>query len=415
MPGVEGDAGDHPRPGARDAADRDRHRRGAELPRDGRAAERGQPRGKKVGGRVCELLTYIAKTGPAAGYSLILATQKPDAQVIPDGLRGQFGTRFALKVMTYQAPETILGAGTCKAGMDASKLLTSHKGAGLLLGADGETELSAGDAVAVRTYLLHIAAIRTACERGRALREQAGALTGDAAGQHNLATLDPTVAGRLGDDVTTTATGPEPVEAELVHELPEVLALLADVIGDDEHGLVPGQNSPGASAGRSKHSGRRCAPLACPRWASGRCRATTTRSASPTWTRSGPRSTATKAGTGRHAGVDPRTAVPTSAPPRDGADLHEQAAFRPGGHLRPPPDQAAQARWGPCSNHLGTSPRSAHQGRKPMPTMTTSRHFRPGRWLMLGAAACFAAYLVGLISATPASPAPTPPSAVCAN
>jgi hypothetical protein len=53
--------------------------------------------------------------------------------------------------MTWQASETILGAGTHKAGMDASKLLTSHKGVGLLLGADGETELSAGDAVTMQT------------------------------------------------------------------------------------------------------------------------------------------------------------------------------------------------------------------------------------------------------------------------
>jgi S-DNA-T family DNA segregation ATPase FtsK/SpoIIIE len=197
------------------------------------------PKGKKIGTRICELLTYIAKTGPAAGYSLILATQKPDAQVIPDGLRGQLGTRFALKVMTYQASETILGAGTYKAGMDASKLLTSHKGVGLLLGADGETELSAGDAVTVRTHLLHIAAIRAACERGRALREQAGTLTGDAAGEHALASLDPTVAARLADEVTAVPAGPEPVDAELAPKLPEVLTLLADVIGEDEHGLVP--------------------------------------------------------------------------------------------------------------------------------------------------------------------------------
>lgn len=35
-----------------------------------------------------------------------------------------------------------------------------------------------------------------------------------------------------------TATIPEAVDAELVHELPEVLALLADVIGD-ENGLAP--------------------------------------------------------------------------------------------------------------------------------------------------------------------------------
>ncbi|QFZ17728.1 cell division protein FtsK [Saccharothrix syringae] len=197
------------------------------------------PKGKKVGARICELLTYIAKTGPAAGYSLVLATQKPDAQVIPDGLRGQLGTRFALKTMTWQASETILGAGTYKAGMDASKLLTSHKGVGLLLGADGETELSAREAVTVRTHLLHITAIRAACERGRVLREQAGTLTGDASGEHDLAVLDPTAAARLTTEVATATAGtPELTGAEPGREPPEVLTLLANVISEDEHGLV---------------------------------------------------------------------------------------------------------------------------------------------------------------------------------
>lgn len=198
--------------------------------------DEGEPKGKKVGNRICELLTYIAKTGPAAGYVLVLATQKPDAQVIPDRLRGQLGTRFALKVMTYQASETILGAGTYKAGMDASKLLTSHKGVGLLLGADGETELSAGDAVTVRTHLLHIAQVRAACARGRALREQAGTLTGDAAGEELLA-LDTAAVARLADAVTTLPTA---VDAEIVtDEVPEVLELLAEVLADEEAGHLP--------------------------------------------------------------------------------------------------------------------------------------------------------------------------------
>ncbi|GLZ29368.1 cell division protein FtsK [Lentzea sp. NBRC 105346] len=197
------------------------------------------PKGKKVGQRICELLTYIAKTGPAAGYSLILATQKPDAKVIPDGLRGQLGTRFALKVMTYQASETILGAGTYKAGMDASRLLTSHKGVGLLLGADGETELDAGTAITVRTHLLHIREIRSACERGRTQREAAGTLTGDAVGEHDVATLAPAAVARLAEEVTeTTAEIENMLTVEPMRELPEVLALLVDVIDEHEHGLV---------------------------------------------------------------------------------------------------------------------------------------------------------------------------------
>ncbi|WP_158854036.1 hypothetical protein [Saccharothrix deserti] len=92
----------------------------------------------------------------------------------------------------------------------------------------------------VRTHPLHIAAIRAACEQGRALREQARTLTGDAAGEHDLTVLDPTVAARLADEVTVTATTrAEPVDAELVHKLPVVLALLTDVLSGDEHGPVP--------------------------------------------------------------------------------------------------------------------------------------------------------------------------------
>lgn len=209
------------------------------------------PKGKKVGQRILDLLTYIAKTGPAAGYSLVLATQKPDAKVIPDKLRGVLGTRLALKTMNYQSSETILGAGTYKAGMDASKLLTSHKGVGLLLGADGESELATGEAVTVKTDLLAIKEIRAACARGRDLRVQAGTLTGDAAGDTQIGALSPEAAARI-DEVTAVDEQDEvaqPVldvevvedvadELEPDRELPEVLAALVDAIDDQETGLV---------------------------------------------------------------------------------------------------------------------------------------------------------------------------------
>lgn len=209
---------------------------------------KGNPRFKPRGRIVCDLLTYIAKKGPAAGYMLNLATQKPDAQVIPDRLRGQLGTRFALKTMTWQASETILGAGTYKAGMDSSKLLKSHKGVGLLLGADGETELEASEAVIVRTFKLDIREIRVACERGRALREAAGTLTGDAVGDTAFGDLPAGVVELISQE---TAGGErdavEALEVEVVDArdervdvdpLPEVLGLLVDVIGDHEQGLV---------------------------------------------------------------------------------------------------------------------------------------------------------------------------------
>lgn len=210
--------------------------------------DKGKPKTKARGRIICDLLTYIAKKGPAAGYILNLATQKPDAQVIPDKLRGQVGTRLALKTMTWQASETILGAGTYKAGMDASKLLKSHKGVGLLLGADGETELEASEAVTVRTFKLDIADIRRACKRGRELRKAAGTLAGDAAGHRLIDDVDPETAARIDAEAERVAAqaAPAATPADVVDdtepaELPAVLAALLDVIGDDETDIIPTQ------------------------------------------------------------------------------------------------------------------------------------------------------------------------------
>lgn len=134
------------------------------------------------GATILELLVDLVKVGPAAGIMLILATQKPDAKVVPDSLRGQVGCRFAMRVMTYQASETILGAGTYAAGMDASKFLQRHKGVGILLGAD-DSELSERGGQDVRSHLLSGDDLDAVCARGRALREGDGLLTGMAAGE----------------------------------------------------------------------------------------------------------------------------------------------------------------------------------------------------------------------------------------
>jgi DNA segregation ATPase FtsK/SpoIIIE, S-DNA-T family len=133
------------------------------------------------GKTILALLTDLAKVGPAVGIMLLLATQKPSSDVLPDDLRGQIGTRFTLKVMTWQASETILGAGSYRAGLDASRFLRAHKGVGILLGAD-DSELAEHGGQAVRTHLLDLAGLETICTRGRVLREQTGTLTGMAAG-----------------------------------------------------------------------------------------------------------------------------------------------------------------------------------------------------------------------------------------
>jgi S-DNA-T family DNA segregation ATPase FtsK/SpoIIIE len=128
---------------------------------------------------------------------LDLATQRPDAKVLPENLRGQIGTRFALRTMNWQASETVLGAGTYKAGLDASKFLAAHKGVGILLGAD-DGELAEAGGLTVRTHLLDLPTLEKIVERGRQNRIAAGTLTGAAAGEELLTESTPY---RLLDDI----------------------------------------------------------------------------------------------------------------------------------------------------------------------------------------------------------------------
>ncbi|MCA1696293.1 MAG: cell division protein FtsK, partial [Actinobacteria bacterium] len=62
-----------------------------------------------VGEYIGELLTWLAKKGPAAGIVLVLATQRPDTKTIPSGLRAVLGSRFALRVMDWRDSNIILG------------------------------------------------------------------------------------------------------------------------------------------------------------------------------------------------------------------------------------------------------------------------------------------------------------------
>jgi S-DNA-T family DNA segregation ATPase FtsK/SpoIIIE len=149
------------------------------------------------GDAIGDALTELIKVGPAVGYITVGATQKPDSKAIPAKLRDAMGTRFALKTMTWQASETILGTGTSKAGLNAANFLRSHKGVGILLGAD-DTEQGDGEAQTVRTHLADGLVIAKICERARQMRADAGTLEGAAAGEE-LITEKPVA--HLLDDV----------------------------------------------------------------------------------------------------------------------------------------------------------------------------------------------------------------------
>nr|WP_245782371.1 cell division protein FtsK [Actinokineospora terrae] len=165
------------------------------------------PAGEHIG----EQLTWLAKKGPAAGLVLVLATQRPDSKTIPSGLRAVLGSRFALRVMDWRDSNIVLGEQMNTRGYDASRLLPSHKGVGILR-PDGET---AGDVLAttVRTFYMPNDDWRVICEQGRVLRAAEGTLTGHAAGD---------------------AVPVEPLRAVGPAAVPGVLAAVADFV--EHHG-----------------------------------------------------------------------------------------------------------------------------------------------------------------------------------
>lgn len=180
------------------------------------------PAGEYVG----ELLTWLAKKGPAAGIVLVLATQRPDSQTIPSGLRAVLGSRFALRVMDWRDSNIVLGEQMNTRGYDSSRLLPSHKGVGILR-PDGDTEAGADVlAVTVRTYYMPNDDWRTICQRGRSLREAAGTITGHAAGRDLPPMLDhAAVAQAIGAGTSAVA--------DRLSSLPEPLASVVAYLGDD--------------------------------------------------------------------------------------------------------------------------------------------------------------------------------------
>lgn len=189
--------------------------------------------GKKttLGAYIADLLTYLAKKGPAAGFVVILATQRPDSTTIPSRLRAVLGSRFALRVMDWRDSNIILGEQMNTRGFDASTLLPGHKGVGILR-PDGDTDAGA-DAVAltVRTHYMPNPDWRAICARGRALREAAGTLSGHAAGDDQAGTVDQAaVVKALGSGLVEDIESEEPAKTV---PMPEPLAAVVDYLGDE--------------------------------------------------------------------------------------------------------------------------------------------------------------------------------------
>lgn len=185
-----------------------------------------------LGAHIADLLTYLAKKGPAAGIVVILATQRPDSTTIPSRLRAVLGSRFALRVMDWRDSNIILGEQMNTRGYDSSTLLPGHKGVGILR-PDGDTQGGADVlALTVRTYYMPNAEWRDVCARGRELRQATGTLTGHAAGDHSTRAVD-------SGAVLKALGGSAPDES--APELPEPLASVVRYLGGelDRRDFVP--------------------------------------------------------------------------------------------------------------------------------------------------------------------------------
>jgi S-DNA-T family DNA segregation ATPase FtsK/SpoIIIE len=180
-----------------------------------------------LGAHIADLLTYLAKKGPAAGIVVILATQRPDSTTIPSRLRAVLGSRFALRVMDWRDSNIILGEQMNTRGYDSSTLLPGHKGVGILR-PDGDTDAGADLlALTVRTHYMPNGEWRQVCARGRELREAAGTLTGHAAGDRAPRAIDPAAV------LKALGTGSAGAEVEPVANLPEPLAAVVRYLGED--------------------------------------------------------------------------------------------------------------------------------------------------------------------------------------
>ena len=80
------------------------------------------------------LLCDIAARGRSAYVHLICATQKPSTDVVPGGFRDNCTGRIALYCATRDASDTILGAGSAAAGIDAARLPADMPGSFLARG-----------------------------------------------------------------------------------------------------------------------------------------------------------------------------------------------------------------------------------------------------------------------------------------
>ena len=125
-----------------------------------------------------EICLRIIKLGPAMGIHLVLATQRPDKDSLPTGISANMGLRFCLRVMGQLENDMVLGTSSYRNGVRATTFTNRDKGIGWLVG-------NADDPQIVRSAYLDGPAADKIADRARALRANAGTLTGHAIGDQD--------------------------------------------------------------------------------------------------------------------------------------------------------------------------------------------------------------------------------------
>lgn len=116
------------------------------------------------------LLRLITQQGRAYAVIVICATQKPDSNAVPTGIRDILSTRWAGRCMTPEASDTILGKGRASAGYNAQRILKSQRGVGYLQ--TGETS----EPVLTQSYFYTDEEVELILRRAYELRAAAGVL-----------------------------------------------------------------------------------------------------------------------------------------------------------------------------------------------------------------------------------------------
>lgn len=116
------------------------------------------------------LLRLITQQGRAYAFLVIAATQKPDSNAVPTGIRDILSTRWAGRCMTPEASDTILGKGRASAGYNAQRILKSQRGVGYLQ--TGETS----EPTLTQSYFYTDDEVEAILRRAYELRAAAGVL-----------------------------------------------------------------------------------------------------------------------------------------------------------------------------------------------------------------------------------------------